>query len=62
MTDPKAILFRVEWDDGTIWTAEGDTAAAIMKWYQGCESMNAIHGASYKGPQVTISVATQKEK
>ena len=26
-----AVSFRVEWDDGTIWSAEGDAAAKIMQ-------------------------------
>jgi hypothetical protein len=51
----KAILFRVEWDNGAVWTAEGDVAAKVMQWYQGTESMACIHGARYSGPQITIT-------
>jgi hypothetical protein len=52
---PKAISFRVEWDDGSVWTADGITAEAVMEWYHGCEVMSCIHGAVYSGPQITVT-------
>jgi hypothetical protein len=55
VSEKRAVYFRVEWDDGTIWEASGETAEAVMRWYGGCEAMNCIHGASYKGPQITIT-------
>ena len=55
MAKVRATSFRVEWDDGSIWTAEGDVAAAVMDWYAGCETMTCVHGAAYRGPQITIT-------
>lgn len=52
-----ATSFRVEWSDGSVWSAEGEVAAAVMKWYQGAETMNCIRGAKYSGPQITITPA-----
>jgi len=55
MQYPKATLIRVEFEDGTLYTAEGDQAAQIWDWYRAGEGMNCIHGAEYKGPRFTES-------
>ena len=55
----KATYLRVEWDDGSVWTAEGDTAEKMMEWYLMCESFCCItRRFGYEGPQPTI---TKKE-
>jgi len=53
MQNNKATLIRVEFDDGTLQTAEGDQAAQIWDWYRAGEAMNCIHGARYDGPKWT---------
>jgi Zn/Cd-binding protein ZinT len=49
MSEPKAIRIEIEYDDGLIEFAEGDAAEQIVSWYKGCEVMNCVHGARYRG-------------
>lgn len=55
MDAPKATSLRVEFEDGTLYTAEGDTAAEIWDWLMAAEGMLCIHGGAYHGPQFTIT-------
>lgn len=45
----KAIKIRIEFDDGSVSTAEGDHAAEVYDWWNSCETMNFIHGIQYQG-------------
>lgn len=50
---PKAVYIRVEYEDGSADFAEGEAAAQIKKWWDGCEVMSCIHGAKYNGPKLS---------
>ena len=41
--------------DGSEIIADKNVAAELMRWWRSCETMNCIHGASYKGHQPTIT-------
>ena len=50
---PKAILIRIEFDNGALLTAKGDQATQIWNWYRSTEVLNFIHGQRYIGPTFT---------
>lgn len=47
--NPRATKIRIEFDDGSVSTAEGDHAAEVYAWWNSCEFMNHLHGNHYKG-------------
>lgn len=63
MTDSrKAIRIEIEYDDGLIEFAEGETATQIMGWWSACETMNCIHGARYAGARFETRAAAEGGK
>ena len=51
----KARSIRIEFEDGKLYTAEGQQAAQIFDWYLSCETLACIHGGAYRGPKFTES-------
>jgi len=51
--DKTTISIEIKYSDGSSSFAKGADAEQIMKWWNSCEQMNWIHGASYKGPVLT---------
>lgn len=54
----KAINIRVEFEDGSILSAEGPDANSIWQWLQQAQTFAFIHGQEYHGAALTKS---QKE-
>jgi hypothetical protein len=50
MSDTKAKLIRIEYDDGSVKEAVGEDAAKIMDHWIDCELFLANHGFAYSGP------------
>ena len=51
-TLPKATSIRIEFDDGSILSADESAANNIWSWWQAAQTTAFIHGYDYKGPQL----------
>ena len=54
---PKATAIRVELDDGTILTAQGEHAAEVWQFWGSCEVLAYVHGCTYQGKPLESSKA-----
>lgn len=49
-SDKNAVYIEIRYEDGSVKYAEGDDAEKIVNWWNSCETLNFIHGATYAGP------------
>lgn len=49
----RAISIKIEFDDGSILSAEDAAANNIWSWWQSAVTTAYIHGYDYKGPHLT---------
>jgi hypothetical protein len=58
----KATKITIHYDSGLIVGANGDAAAQVMSWWNGCEQIAMNHGAQYNGPKLkSIETINQDE-
>jgi hypothetical protein len=61
MSDTKAKLIRIEYEDGSVREAVGEFAAKIMDHWIDCELFCANHGFLYSGPCLSEVRSPKKE-
>ncbi len=60
MENKKVIKIRVEYDDGSIDFADGETANKIWDWIASCEGLANSHGWNFPGPYLMTKKKDEK--
>lgn len=48
----RALSIEIKFDDGSMLSADQDSANMIWSWFQLCQTLAYVHGQEYKGPHL----------